>query len=292
MGLSRSAVLLLLIFLLAVCFQCASAEDQLDVGEKRLAEQTLVSDGGAFTLGFFSPDDDNPARRYLGIWYSNPGSRTVVWVANRDAPAAGAPMLALANDSSLVMSDADGRVLWNTSGVGSSSSQTAPAELGNDGNLLIQLPDGTVVWQSFDHPTDTFLPEMKVRVSHRTGKATDRVLEIPRRPGAGALLLRPGPRHVAAAAHVKRHAPLLAQPRLEGLSSKLSLCSCSCCRNLLMKSSALSSTYAASGGPMSGRLTSVSTAGAHSACCISRAGAGTGARSGLLTSVVTTETLS
>ncbi|KAI4989639.1 hypothetical protein ZWY2020_036956 [Hordeum vulgare] len=177
MDLSRSAVAVLAVAV--VCVLCASAEDQLAVGEKLLAEQTLVSDGGAFTLGFFSPDDDGspaaPARRYLGIWYSNPGPRTVVWVANRDAPAAGAPTLALANDSSLVMSDADGRVLWNTTGVGSSSSQTAPAELGNDGNLLIQLPDGTVVWQSFDHPTDTFLPGMKVRVSHRTGKG-DRIV--------------------------------------------------------------------------------------------------------------------
>ncbi|XBH94090.1 hypothetical protein VPH35_084927 [Triticum aestivum] len=175
MDLSRSAVLVLVV---AVFRLCASAKDQLAVGEKLLAGQSLVSDGGAFALGYFSPDDAaGPARRYLGIWYNGiPGPRTVIWVANRDAPT-----LALASDSRLVLSDADGLVLWNTTGVGSSSSQTAPAELGNDGNLLIQLLDGTVVWQSFDHPTDTFVPGMKMRLSYRTGKG-DRIVSW-RSPG-------------------------------------------------------------------------------------------------------------
>ncbi|XP_073354663.1 G-type lectin S-receptor-like serine/threonine-protein kinase B120 [Aegilops tauschii subsp. strangulata] len=172
---SRSAVLVLVV---AFFLLCASAKDQLAVGEKLLAGQSLVSDGGAFALGFFSPDDAaGPARRYLGIWYNGiPGPRTVVWVANRGAPAASAPTLALANDSRLVMSDADGRVLWNTTVAVSSSPQApAAAVLTNEGDLVVQRANGPALWQSFDHPTDTFIPGMKMRLSRRTGKG-DRIV--------------------------------------------------------------------------------------------------------------------
>uniref|UniRef100_M8C7I9 non-specific serine/threonine protein kinase n=1 Tax=Aegilops tauschii TaxID=37682 RepID=M8C7I9_AEGTA len=172
---SRSAVLVLVV---AFFLLCASAKDQLAVGEKLLAGQSLVSDGGAFALGFFSPDDAaGPARRYLGIWYNGiPGPRTVVWVANRGAPAASAPTLALANDSRLVMSDADGRVLWNTTVAVSSSPQApAAAVLTNEGDLVVQRANGPALWQSFDHPTDTFMPGMKMRPSRRTGKG-DRIV--------------------------------------------------------------------------------------------------------------------
>uniref|UniRef100_M8BMF1 Receptor-like serine/threonine-protein kinase n=1 Tax=Aegilops tauschii TaxID=37682 RepID=M8BMF1_AEGTA len=190
MDLSRSVAVLVLA--VAICFPSASAEDQLAVGERLLEVQTLVSDGGAFALGFFSPDDAaGPARRYLGIWYNGmSGPRTVVWVGNREAPAAGSPTLALANDSSLVVSDADGRALWRTPGSGGSSSSASsppPALLSNEGNLVVRSPNGTVVWQSFDHPTDTFVPGMKVRLSHLTGEGNRIVSwKSPGDPAAGS----------------------------------------------------------------------------------------------------------
>ncbi|KAI4989635.1 hypothetical protein ZWY2020_036952 [Hordeum vulgare] len=187
MDLSRSADLVLAV---AVFLLCASAEDQLAVGDKLLAGQSLVSAGGAFALGFFSPDDaaGTATRWYLGIWYNGiPGPRTVIWVANRDAPAAGAPTLALANDSRLVMSDADGRVLWNTTVASSSSSQTPTAAvLTNEGNLVVQEANDAELWQSFDHPIDTLVPGMKMRLSYRTGKG-DRIVawKSPGNPAPG-----------------------------------------------------------------------------------------------------------
>ncbi|XP_021831808.1 G-type lectin S-receptor-like serine/threonine-protein kinase At4g27290 [Prunus avium] len=45
--------------------------------------ETLVSAGGSFQLGFFSPGTSKG--RYLGIWYSV-DTETVVWVANRETP--------------------------------------------------------------------------------------------------------------------------------------------------------------------------------------------------------------
>uniref|UniRef100_A0ACD5XYX9 Uncharacterized protein n=1 Tax=Avena sativa TaxID=4498 RepID=A0ACD5XYX9_AVESA len=175
MDMSRRAKCTIVALTIVVCLllphPCASDGDQLAVGEKLSAGQPLVSDGGAFALGFFSPDSARPARQYLGIWYNSiPGPRTVVWVANREAPATD-PTLALSNDSStLVLSDADGRVLWASTGgiAGVNSSSPLPAVLENDGNLVLRSPNGTVVWQSFDHPTDTFVPGMKTWLNHRT----------------------------------------------------------------------------------------------------------------------------
>ena len=88
------------------------------------------------------------------------------------------PTLAMANDSStLVLSDADGRVLWTTTtGSSTSSAPPPPAVLGNDGNLVLRAPNGTMLWQSFDHPTDTFVPGMSITLDRRNGSIVDQTL--------------------------------------------------------------------------------------------------------------------
>ncbi|XP_066394770.1 G-type lectin S-receptor-like serine/threonine-protein kinase B120 isoform X2 [Miscanthus floridulus] len=167
---------------------CSPAGDKLTHGESLLPGETIVSDDGAFVLGFFAPSNATPGRQYVGIWYNNLPVQTVVWVANRDAPvlvdepsgnnssSAPPPSLALANDdsSSLVLSDAGGRVVWTTnitattsSGSGTAAGSTT-AVLLNSGNLVLRSPNGTTLWQSFDHPTDTFIPNMKVGLRYRT----------------------------------------------------------------------------------------------------------------------------
>ena len=47
---------------------------------------TLVSAGGMFEFGFFSPTGSSGNKRYVGIWYHEWDNRTVVWVVNRDGP--------------------------------------------------------------------------------------------------------------------------------------------------------------------------------------------------------------
>ncbi|CAL5082728.1 unnamed protein product [Urochloa decumbens] len=173
---AAAAVLLLLPRL------CSPAGDRLAHGESLSPGDTIVSDGGAFVLGFFAPSDAAPARQYLGIWYNDNITvtvRTVVWVANRDAPVtvderrsgSAAPSLSLANDtSSLVLSDAGGRVVWtaNITAAAAASSTAVAVVLQNDGNLVVRTPDGAAaLWQSFDHPTDTFIPGMKVGLRRR-----------------------------------------------------------------------------------------------------------------------------
>jgi len=180
-----TAAVLLLLLLPRLC---SPAGDKLTHGESLRPGDTIVSDGGAFVLGFFAPSDATPARQYLGIWYSNTTVtvQTVVWVANRDAPVTvdgrsgnspSAPSLALVSDASnLVLSDASGRVAWTTNITGATSSGAAgstAAVLRNDGDLVVLSPDGATLWRSFDHPTDTFIPGMKVGRRYRPRDGVD-----------------------------------------------------------------------------------------------------------------------
>ena len=49
-----------------------------------ITQATLVSNGGSFKLGFFTPGNSNNC--YSGIWYKDIPDKTVVWVANRLNP--------------------------------------------------------------------------------------------------------------------------------------------------------------------------------------------------------------
>ncbi|KAI3427523.1 uncharacterized protein J3R85_009348 [Psidium guajava] len=60
----------------------AAATSTLSMGQSFTSSDTLVSSGGVFELGFFSPG--NPSHTYLGIWYKKIKERTIVWVGNRD----------------------------------------------------------------------------------------------------------------------------------------------------------------------------------------------------------------
>ncbi|KAF8759334.1 hypothetical protein HU200_010375 [Digitaria exilis] len=149
---------------------CATGTgDRLVPGKPLSPGTTIVSEGGSFALGFFSPTNSTPSKLYLGIWYNDIPRLTVLWVANRENPAMSSPAaaLSLTNTSNLVLSDAGGRVLWTTNVTGAASAPAA-AVLLNTGNLVIQSPNGTTLWQSFDNPTDTFLPGMNIGINYAT----------------------------------------------------------------------------------------------------------------------------
>ncbi|KAL8157014.1 hypothetical protein AgCh_001932 [Apium graveolens] len=131
--------------------------DTLSPGQPLYGNQTLISQGRNFELGFFSPG--NSTNSYVGIWYyGSPDDKTVVWVANRESP-----IRQISNNSRLVLSE-DGSLilysgfdlLWTTN-----SSVANKGLLLDEGNFI--LSDGlSVVWQSFDYPTDTWLPGAKL----------------------------------------------------------------------------------------------------------------------------------
>ncbi|OWM83539.1 hypothetical protein CDL15_Pgr013020 [Punica granatum] len=128
--------------------------------------QTLISDGGTFELGFFSPRNSGPV--YLGIWFHNIPTRTVVWVANRDSPVNDSSSVALkiGNDGDLVLVDGTERIIWS-SGIANITSKDTVVPLLDSGNLVLG-DQGSIsssddyLWQSFDHPTNTLLAGMKL----------------------------------------------------------------------------------------------------------------------------------
>lgn len=144
--------------------------DTISANQSLSGNQTLVSSGGNFVLGFFSPG--NSSYSYIGIWYGKVSGQTVVWVANRGNPVtdrSAAELKILGGN--LVMVNGSRDPVWSTNLTTSSSgSSSAVAVLGDDGNFALKDgPNSSVtLWQSFDHPTHTWLPGAKIAFDKRT----------------------------------------------------------------------------------------------------------------------------
>ncbi|RDX66710.1 G-type lectin S-receptor-like serine/threonine-protein kinase, partial [Mucuna pruriens] len=133
---------------------------------------TLVSEDGTFEMGFFSPGSST--NRYLGIWFKNIPTKTVVWVANRDHPIKNnnnSSKLTITKEGNLVVLTQNNTVHWSTNATKKAS--RAIARLLDSGNLVLRDEEDdnsqNYLWQSFDHPSDTLLPEMKLGWEITTG---------------------------------------------------------------------------------------------------------------------------
>ena len=129
----------------------------------------LVSKDGVFVLGFFSPGDST--NRYLGIWYNNIPTKTVVWVANRRNPITGSSGVLMVNSSgSLVLLKQNSTVAWSANST--KEAENSIVQLLDSGNLVLREENEenpeNYLWQSFDSPSDTWLPGMKVGWDLRT----------------------------------------------------------------------------------------------------------------------------
>ncbi|XP_065005784.1 receptor-like serine/threonine-protein kinase SD1-8 [Musa acuminata AAA Group] len=127
-------------------------------------ETSLISAGGSFELGFFSPVGST--NRYIGIWYHRIPIQTVVWVANRQRPVTGrSGKLSLETDGALVITDGkNSTVIWSS---GPLALGNPVARLLDNGNFVVEEEGSdddprSFAWQSFDFLTDTLLPSMKI----------------------------------------------------------------------------------------------------------------------------------
>ncbi|KAK4253966.1 hypothetical protein QN277_009406 [Acacia crassicarpa] len=151
-------VITFLSFFTAISF----SSDTLNSTQSLKTNDTLLSANQTFVLGFFSLDE---SRFYLGIWYGKIQVRTAVWVANRDNPLEDPNgFLKIGDTGNMEIVDRTGKTIW-------SSNQTAAAknpvlQILDSGNLIIRESSVSAsknpLWQSFDYPTNTLLPGMKL----------------------------------------------------------------------------------------------------------------------------------
>ncbi|CAH1444477.1 unnamed protein product [Lactuca virosa] len=152
------------IIVLSALVTCTTAVDTISANQtiRDVPDgETIVSAQETFELGFFSPA--NSTNRYVGIWYKRISSGKVIWVANRNTPLTNTSgELSLTLQGTLVIRSATGDLIWSSK---NSSVRNPVAHLLDTGNFIIRdvddLENRNPVWQSFDFPTNTFLPGMK-----------------------------------------------------------------------------------------------------------------------------------
>uniref|UniRef100_A0A2N9I2A7 Integrase catalytic domain-containing protein n=1 Tax=Fagus sylvatica TaxID=28930 RepID=A0A2N9I2A7_FAGSY len=172
---SKALKVLILHFLCLLLFLRPSSSsyqtDTLVQGQGLMLGEELLSTGIFFRLGFgcFS-------KCYLLIWRNDKRARleNIVWVANRNTPISfdAFPSLTIDDYGNLTISYDGGRstfVLYS----GQEARLNASAVLLNSGNFVLRElnSDGSekrVLWQSFDYPTNTLLPGMKLGVNQIT----------------------------------------------------------------------------------------------------------------------------
>ncbi|KAJ6796908.1 receptor-like serine/threonine-protein kinase SD1-8 [Iris pallida] len=165
-----------LLLLLGTLFSSSSsslsaASDTLTPNSPLADGDTIVSANGTFVLGFFAPNP-NSNNRYVGIWYNKVSVLTYVWVANRNNPLVNITgTLSLTANGTLIITANDSTVFWSSTG--SSTVGNPVAQILDNGNFVVKdVKDDSLqffAWQSFDHPTDTLLPGMKIGWNLRSG---------------------------------------------------------------------------------------------------------------------------
>ncbi|KAM7525165.1 hypothetical protein LguiA_015067 [Lonicera macranthoides] len=145
--------------------------------------QTLVSNGGSFKLGFFSPV--NTTNRYLGVLY-NISATTAIWVANRENPLNDSSgSLTISENGNLVILDGQKQIIWSSNV--SNPLPNSSAYLSDNGNLILRdNSNGKTIWESFVNACDSFLPGMSVG-SHKNKDQTNLLnsWKTPSDPSAG-----------------------------------------------------------------------------------------------------------
>ncbi|XP_059279499.1 G-type lectin S-receptor-like serine/threonine-protein kinase At4g27290 [Lycium ferocissimum] len=163
------------ILLCGLLCSISSSKDTITATDFLTKGKTITSSDGSFEMGFFSPDSMN--NWYVGIWYKHDVSdKSVVWVANRENPITNTSgvILKIVNSGSLALLTAANKILWSTNSLRRLTVKNPIAQLLKTGNVVVRDANDTkpqnFLWQSFDYPTDTLLPGMKMGKNFVTGQ--------------------------------------------------------------------------------------------------------------------------
>ncbi|KAM7469686.1 hypothetical protein LguiA_007869 [Lonicera macranthoides] len=89
----------------------------------------------------------------------NVNDLVVLWSANRDNPVRENATLHFTADSGLELKDVDGTLVWSTN---TSALPVTQLNISDGANLMLLDSKDKVIWQSFDYPTDTWLPNQSI----------------------------------------------------------------------------------------------------------------------------------
>lgn len=152
----------------------------------------IVSNNGDYKLGFFSPS--NSTNRYVGIWYNKVPTNDVFWVANRNKPINDSSgVMKVSTDGNLLVLNGRNDILWSSNMYMSTADASISAQLLDTGNLVlladyarnISSTNGTIIWQSFDHPTDSLMPNTKLTITNSNMKHALQPWKSPSDPSYG-----------------------------------------------------------------------------------------------------------
>ncbi|KAK6925598.1 Protein kinase domain [Dillenia turbinata] len=110
------------------------------------------SASGDFAFGFKEITD---GAFLLAVWFNKIPGKTVVWWANSGNLVQRGSKVQVTTDGRLVLSDPDGQQIWNAVPADNNVSYAAMLDTGN---FVLVNENAVNLWQSFDQPTDTFLP--------------------------------------------------------------------------------------------------------------------------------------
>ena len=130
--------------LVSSCFHLEFADAFIDTilqGQSITTSQTIVSIGGDFELGFFSPG--NSPKYYVGIWYKKVSEQTIVWAVNRGYSFKNLyVVLTVIPDGNLEIWE--GKILYKVTNV--SSNRNTGATLLDSGNFVLRNEKSDILW--------------------------------------------------------------------------------------------------------------------------------------------------